>query len=443
MKAETGMAKMSLAARGALVALIFLSGCARAPVNVVPAAALVPEEMRQAGFWISRIDQPDRVILTAREIARFNSDIRGEGLTVDLISFNREYDGAKLSRELSEQWEKFPSRTLFLSKTPVPVSWRKRLRQELALDEIPEKIAVRYGFTTARTEQRFLPVVQPVFSDPADTEFDELQNSSFDAGEPLVVLHESRDKLWVYAVSAVSRGWLKKDTVAFCNRKKFISFQGGPHGVVIAAKADIYLDNAGKRRYQRCRMGTWLALSAQGNASGRFTGIVLPARDEWGGFREQTAFVDNKDVSAGFLEYTPRAIITQAFKLLDAPYGWGGMHGEQDCSGFIKEIFATVGMELPRDSAPQAATGRPVETVEQAIPGITLLGMKGHILLFLGGFEGRPYAIHSVWSYRQPSPGGEIKKVIGRVAVTPLNLGEGSSKGSWLARINAVRVLDR
>ncbi|MGE5307930.1 MAG: C40 family peptidase, partial [Deltaproteobacteria bacterium] len=169
-------------------------------------------------------------------------------------------------------------------------------------------------------------------------------------------------------------------------------------------------------------------------------GILFPVRDSRGGLRESEGSLPRESVSVGFLPYTQRTILVQAFKLLGAPYGWGGSGGEQDCSSFLQEIFSTVGIRLPRNSSEQAKAGSAVD-LPSAVPAITILGMKGHIMLYLGEYEDNPYAIHAVWAYREPGPSGDIIRKIGRVAVTPLSLGEGSKKGSWQKRINSIKTL--
>ena len=67
--------------------------------------------------------------------------------------------------------------------------------------------------------------------------------------------------------------------------------------------------------------------------------------------------------------------------------------------------------------------------------------MKGHIMLYLGTFEGRAYAIHAAWAYRAPGPSGDKIFVLNRVVVSNLTLGEGSKRGSLLNRLNAVKVV--
>ncbi|MDH3726313.1 MAG: C40 family peptidase, partial [Myxococcales bacterium] len=46
--------------------------------------------------------------------------------------------------------------------------------------------------------------------------------------------------------------------------------------------------------------------------------------------------------------FTRRALLTEAFSLLGAPYGWGGKDGGYDCSRFLLELFGRFGIDLPR-----------------------------------------------------------------------------------------------
>ena len=132
------------------------------------------------------------------------------------------------------------------------------------------------------------------------------------------------------------------------------------------------------------------------------------------------------------------------------------MYGEQDCSRFLQEVFATVGISLPRNSSEQAKVGRRLaqfvqETPEeekiailkaQAVGGITVLPMKGHIMLFLGMVGERPFAIHATWAYRERRGNNDVVRVINRVVVTDLSLGEGTKKGSLLKRLSSVMRIE-
>ena len=164
-----------------------------------------------------------------------------------------------------------------------------------------------------------------------------------------------------------------------------------------------------------------------------------------------------KDVHKGYLPYTPRNIIEQAFSLLNAPYGWGGMYGEQDCSRFIQEIFATVGINMPRNSTDQAKVGELIARFDEktkeeekikiilsrAIGGITTLRLKGHIMLYLGSVNGRPYVIHETWGYKEKGFLRDRIRVINKVVISDLSLGKDSKNGSLLKRIDTVRLIKR
>ncbi len=223
--------------------------------------------------------------------------------------------------------------------------------------------------------------------------------------------------------------------------------------VITGAKGDIYLDTALTEYYDYARMGAVFPIYRR-TESGPVE-IILTTRDDEGGLVHTLAYVRREDTHEGYLPYTPRTVIQQAFALLNTPYGWGGMYGEQDCSRFIQEIFATVGIHLPRNSSAQARVGTPIGEfgdstsplqkwevlLHQGIGGLTLVGMPGHIMLYLGMVDGRPYAIHAFWAYREKGEGEDIVRVVNRVAVTDLSLGKDSQRGSLLERTKTIRIL--
>ena len=59
----------------------------------------------------------------------------------------------------------------------------------------------------------------------------------------------------------------------------------------------------------------------------------------------------NADVSVGYLPYTRRNIVAQAFKLLGDRHGWSGQNESRDASGLSMDVFASFGIRLPRNSS--------------------------------------------------------------------------------------------
>ncbi len=130
--------------------------------------------------------------------------------------------------------------------------------------------------------------------------------------------------------------------------------------------------------------------------------------------------------------------------MLNQPYGWGDMYGEQDCSRFLQMVFATVGITLPRDSKDQAQVsnsavdfdkksddGTKIVAITKAPAANTLLAMKGHIMLYLGTVDGKPYAIHDT-----------TVSAMDRVIISDLSLGQGSPKGSLLRRLTRTVTIE-
>lgn len=460
-----------------VVLVCLCNGCAaqqRGAVLYSPPSLLAytTSEMRTAGFWISRHPDSDMVILSSEEIARFNQKIREElKLTKDLSAWPSSFTGEELRATLQKILNDLQGRGLMLldGKKPSLAYW-SGARQATNIDAIPSEILRQYGLVVGYTDQRFLPMEEGLYAQAYDVDFDELQNSALDIGTSVVILHRSQDGQWFFVESSSSSGWVKAKDVAMVTglteEQYDIFIAATPFVVVTVPQADIYFNRAMTDFMGSVQMGVRLPLM---RFDGNYAEVTVPQRQADGADTLVSGFVAIDQVYEGYLPYTARNILMQAAKMLNQPYGWGGMYQAQDCSRFLQEVFATVGIELPRDSKNQIQTGVKLAEFEagtpgadktrvladSAIGGITILGMKGHILLYLGTVAGRPYAIHSVWAYREPAlPAGRLPAgagrpglgkdktyVLNRVVVSDLELGEGSTRGSLLDRLNAVRLL--
>lgn len=373
--------------------LLFLTAAFSAEERLDPAAPSVlahtSREMKTAGFWISRHPSPDDVIMTPERIAAFNARIQND---------------QKLTKDIFKVMG----------------------------------TALRYGIITRYTDQRFSPTAEGLYDQADDIDFDQLQNSTLDVGTPVAVVRQSPDKQWFYVLGADSDGWVKASNVAVGDMKTVQEYALAQNFIVVTApKADIFADKARTQWVEYARMGTRLALVTLGPDT---VEVKIPASGKEGQLTFMSGYMNAEDVHPGYLTFSPRMLIKQALRMLNTPYGWGGMYGEQDCSAFMQEIFSTVGVHLPRDSKNQALVGREVTgPLSTAVAGITLLPMKGHIMLYLGMVDGRPYAIHEIWAYRQDKGGEDVARVLNRVVVSDLSLGQGSRRGSLLKRLSGIR----
>ncbi|MGE0268049.1 MAG: SH3 domain-containing protein [Candidatus Omnitrophota bacterium] len=438
--------------------LMILSGCARhtpsalyAPPSLLPST--VPQ-MKTAGYWISRHSAPDKIILTPEQIKALNQSIRNQmKLSWDLVLWPAYYSGEQIRQDLKEQLEGLKkARLMQLDGTSVPDSYWDSITKNVNPETVPEKIKRQYGFVVRYANQRLLPTADGLFAKAHDVDFDELQNSALDIGTPVVILHTSLDGQWVYVQAALSSGWLKKQDVGAAGKDDFERMSSKPFVVMIDPKVDVFLNSAMTSHKGYLRMGARLPFIKEYDG---ITEVLVPDMDSDGKTVLVPGYIMTQQVNKGYLLYTPRMMMIQAFKMLNQPYGWGGMYGEQDCSRFLQEIFATVGIRLPRNSSAQIQIGERLNDwpdqaadseklsllKESGIGGVTVLGMKGHIMLYLGMVDDQAYAIHAAWAYRQPGESGDDIFVLNKVTVSSLNLGEGSKRGSLLKRLNAVRLI--
>jgi len=444
-----------------LLVLVVMASCV-AQKNVIvvyqSAPALVNgtrPEMNTSGFWIGRHPDPDEMIADEDHITYLNAVIRGKTKAVyDILAFRPFRDG-KPYRESFRSNLKYISAQGYFTDDGQKVSkdFIKRMETVMDIGAIPAEIPVRWGLTVARCDQRLLPTSEPLFRNATDKRIDRLQNNSLDFAVPLVVLHESQDRKWVYVISPFSDGWVEAGSVAVCSLDELTRFAEYPDFTVATeAKADLFHDPMLRQHLSYIQMGTRLPLFRDWDE--RIAQVMIPVRTEDGRCLFDAAYVSYAQVHKGYLTYTPRHALEQAFKLLNAPYGWGGMYGEQDCSRFIQEVFASMGVILPRNSSMQGTVGKVTASftrkstdkyrlgmLADARGGITLLQFPGHVMLYLGMIDGRPYAIHDLFAYSEKDKDSERLISVNRTAVTCLDLGIGTKKGSLLERIVNVRLV--
>ena len=93
-------------------------------------------------------------------------------------------------------------------------------------------------------------------------------------------------------------------------------------------------------------------------------------------------------------------LIHEAYRYLGVPYHWGGNTVSGiDCSGFMKNVFASCGFPLPRTAAEQVGVGMPI-TPDQLQPGDRIY--FGHPnISHTGLYLGNGYFIHASSAHHQ------------------------------------------
>lgn len=407
-------------------------------------------------FWIDRLPEPDKVLKQLSEMDYFNEELHdmvSERVRVTKIDAN--IPGPPIRTELSEIYKVLRNRKFWGADDQLIAKsfFDQSIEPRMNIKGVPSSIKVGWGVVVESASVRALPTDTVMVEAIGDVEFDQLQYTRIKTWTPVAIYHKSPGGDWFFVQSPYSRGWVRSKHIALFNSKtELISALPGKNPLVITGEsASVFYDRALTNQRDRVSMGT--RFPYRGLVNGVHE-VAVPFRRPDGIAVLQTSFISaQSDISIGFKPYTQRNIITQAFKLLSARYGWGGQYYGRDCSGFTHDVFLSLGVDLPRNSKHQGFVGtqlgnftpffdteNKIEALRAARPGITLILMRKHIMLYLGEYNGHMYVIHSTWAERI-SKNTDEKNRINQVVVSDLSLNGNSYLGSLFDRIIAVNEI--
>jgi len=447
-----------------ILSLVIGLGCAP---NVLIASHLLPNvspQMEKPDFWIKKIQNPGRLLLTSDEIQKMNEEnLKREGLFLCSVKdLKEEWTREEIFALLDEDWEGF-GRTEEVRYGrygyPLAESFWNELQKNLNKESLKEKNRIHFGLTVKRTDIRVFPTEELSMSTPANYEFDRFQHSSISPGCLIGIYYFSKDRLWAYVQTSFIRGWIHTTAFAIAKEKnEVVGYEGAKERLVVTGSfVSVFGDPSLHQIIFIAQMGNTfpiLSLPKETGIADQCYVIQIPFREVDGGVSFRRGYIHRGEgVHQGFLSYTQENIARQAFKMLHQPYGWGEMFGARDCSRFIMDNLATFGIIMPRNSKLQARIGVSLGQVEgmtikekervldRAIPLATTLRLPGHIMLYLGKDKGRYYAIHNIWGTQKAGWFGPVTEKIGRVVVSDLSLGRSGPHQSLFHRISDIQTI--
>ncbi|RAP27985.1 hypothetical protein DID78_05640 [Candidatus Marinamargulisbacteria bacterium SCGC AG-343-D04] len=336
-------------------------------------------------------------------------------------------------KRIAKDIKRFKSKTGYgENKQKLNKKWITKIEKNINLSQYPNY--KRKAITISNTNIRLLPTHKPHFSKFSDNSngfpFDNLQNSTIGANTPIYITHISKDNAWVLVETAFVYGWIPIRDIAYAGPKFVKEFKR--HSSLVAATSDDFPVKTVE--------GTYLY---QGNI-----GMVFPLVKEFKhSYRILTCMANNKryayaktgSISKKNSAKMPLRLNTKniAFlcnKLIDQPYGWGGLYNNRDCSAMIRDLFTPFSIWLPRNSKSQAKLGglffdlasmtdKEKEDFinKNGIPYLTLLWFPGHIMLYIGEEENDSIIFHNIWGIRTKDK--QKRHIIGKSVITSLKLG--------------------
>jgi len=312
-------------------------------------------------------------------------------------------------------------------------NWMEDLRRNAGLESYPNR-SVR-GIVVANTDLRALPTSKPHFDgldNGAGYPFDRLQLSAVMANTPVYISHVSQDKAWVQVETSFYFGWLPARDVAFVDESFVRSWQNGRYAVMIKDQVPIY-DEQGRFCF-KAPLGSQFPILREEKD---FLDVWIGAADENRQAVLKVSRIARDNATQRPLKMTRANLVRVANELINQPYGWGGLNQNRDCSALTMDFFAPFGIWLPRNSGQQAHEAgsfidleklspeeKEAMILQYGVPYATLIWRKGHIMLYMGSYEGKALIFHNMWGISTLDLRGRRgRRIVGHAVITTLRPG--------------------
>jgi len=307
--------------------------------------------------------------------------------------------------------------------------WINAITANINLNHFPNHY--QRAIITHNTEDRSLPSYSPSYNDPNKAgegyPFDNLQETSFWTGQPVRVFQRSRDGAWYYVQTASDSGWVTSRDIAFVTNRFIHQYRKSK--LVAVTKDNVAIKNTS---------GDYLFMSRIGTVFPKKNGKVLvPIMTKNHQASLVVADMPASSYSRFPLKPTPKNFALLISELEGEPYGWGGYNHWRDCSLTLKSLYTDFGIFLLRNSPEQINQGKKISLIglsvkkklstirNNAVPFLTLVGLKGHIMLYIGSKDKKLFVFHNKWGLHTKNIfNNSGRAIIGSAGITSLTFGK-------------------
>ncbi len=282
------------------------------------------------------------------------------------------------------------------------------------------------AITIKNSNLRVFPTNNKMFYNPKKAgegyPFDYNQNSSIKINTPLLISHYSKDGIWAFVQSHFALGWLRRDKITLIDDNFENSFRTDNYYISIKEAFPIY-NNKNKQFIETIKVATLFPKIENKYIIVTNNGI-------------EKIDINKIKISKFPLKLNKENLSLLANEFIGELYGWGGSNNHRDCSSFTQDFFAPFGIYLKRNSKGQREDYKYIELSKlsenekkeyirkNAIPFLTLIYLKGHIMLYIGNKNNEPLVMHNMWGVRTwVFPFNEGRNVVGKTVITSLEPG--------------------
>ena len=457
----------------ALLLLLVLGVSAAAPAHAerqgswsIPAHGVVALEEAHLDpeHWVARLgDSADQPWLGPARIAHQNAElVRLDETVRDVAAIPGTLRGENVRAWIEAASVRPEGERYGVDGHALPAAFFDALERNLALDAIPDTQPTPFGLVVRRADLRAFPDATRVFSQRGETNIDRFQESALFPGDAVAVAHASADGQWVFVVSDRYRAWIEREAVAIGDYDTVTGYVAATPSLIVTGATARTVFNPERADVSELQldMGVrvplhpdWPADRAVHGQHPAFGHVVqLPARRADGSLDLVPALLPRTaEVAAEPLPLTPANLIRQSFKFLGERYGWGHSYNARDCSGFLSEVYRSMGVQIPRNTSRQSISpaldktlftpddGRDVRMAEVAKLEVgDMIFIPGHVMMVIGREDGTTWLIHDTAGINYVKEGEFVRVPLHGVAVTPLEPLMSSRTESVIDRITSI-----
>lgn len=319
------------------------------------------------------------------------------------------------------------------NKHPYTREWIRHIVENVNMKTFPN--AHSRAITIRATDLRDLPTQEPSYTNWVDAgegyPFDNLQISRLNANVPVYIVQTSNDGAWKFVVTSRNAfGWIPSNDVAYVDNAFMNHWMQGHY---VQPKRDgVGVSNDHSHFYFLTSVGQIYPLIKADLTAYQ---ILVAAADADQHAVIKTATISKQNAILWPLLANTTQIAMAANRMMNQPYGWGGLYSYRDCSATLMDLFAQFGIWLPRSSTMQGKHGEVISFKnltnekkrqlinQKGIPFFSLFHMTGHIVLNVGG-DDNIYIFNNKWGLRTYGIMRDGRVIIGRTVIMPIDFGK-------------------
>jgi cell wall-associated NlpC family hydrolase len=420
-----------------------------------------------AEHWANKAEYPDEVLRDEQGImALANEAFASDPNMVDLAAYASELTNAEVIDIILSMSKPYKSELYHRDGGKLDAADYDRYKASLNLAALQDTVVMQFGMVLKRADMRTWPTEDVVFKSQETFDLDRFQENGLFPADVVAVLHESADGQWYFVQSFNYAAWVRKDNIAIGQRSEILDYKKTARFLVVTGSkvTTNFNPHAPAISELQLDMGIRMPLADLDDAAHNVDGqdpssshaVRLPVSDENGELEFRTALIArSQDVRRGYLPFTRRNVVEQAFKFLGERYGWGHSYNARDCTGLVAEVYRTFGIHLPRNSEQQGNSpiGESIEfaadvSEEDKLRAVMsadvgdLLYSTGHVMLYLGSIDDMPYVIHDLSGFGWAGEDGEVQEAVQNgVSVTPLMPLLSSRDTTYFEEIYAIKKI--